>query len=123
MALDPCPSSPNCVSTKAPSDDRQHHMPAIPFTIPSQAVVHAIMDVMAEIPRTRVVSRDTHYVHVEFRTRLFRLVDDVEFAVDPAEHVVHFRSASRVRRPDFGVNRRRMEELSRTIHTRIAPRG
>ncbi|HZS62119.1 MAG TPA: DUF1499 domain-containing protein [Gemmatimonadaceae bacterium] len=122
-ALDPCPSSPNCVSTKAPPDDRQHHMPVIPFTIPSQAVVHAIMDVIADLPRTRVVSRDTHYVRAEFRTRLFRFVDDVEFAVDPAEHVVHFRSASRVRRPDFGVNRRRMEELSRTLHARLVPRG
>jgi uncharacterized protein (DUF1499 family) len=54
---------------------------------------------------------------------LFRFVDDVELAVDPAEHVVHFRSASRVGRSDFGVNRRRMEELSRTLHARIAPRG
>jgi len=121
--LDPCPSSPNCVSTQAPTDDRQHHMPVIPFTIPTQAVVHAIMDVIAEHPRTRIVSRDTHYVHAEFRSRLFRFVDDVEFVVDPTEHVVHFRSAARVGRSDFGVNRRRMEELSRTLHARIAPRG
>lgn len=121
--LDPCPSSPNCVSTQAPADDRQHHMPAIPFTIPTQAVVHAIMDVIAEYPRTRIVSRDTYYVHAEFRSRLFRFVDDVEFAVDPADHVVHFRSASRVGHSDLGVNRRRMESLSRTLHARIAPRG
>lgn len=121
--LDACPGTPNCVSTQAPADDRQHHMPAIPFTIPPQAVVHAIMDVIAEHPRTRIVSRDTHYVHAEFRSRLFRFVDDVEFAVDAAEHLVHFRSASRVGKSDFGVNRRRMEDLSRTIHARIAPHG
>ena len=121
--LDPCPSSPNCVSTQASPNDHQHHMPVIPFTIPSQAVVHAIMDAIAELPRARVVSRDTHYVHAEFRTPLFRFIDDVEFAVDPAEHVVHFRSASRLSRPDFGANRRRMEELSRTLHARLAPRG
>jgi uncharacterized protein (DUF1499 family) len=120
--LDPCPSSPNCVSTEAPVDDRQHHMPAIPFTIPTQAVVHAIMDAIAEYPRTRIVSRDTHYVHAEFRSRLLRFVDDVELVVDPVARVVHFRSASRVGHSDFGVNRRRMEELSRTLHSRLAPR-
>jgi uncharacterized protein (DUF1499 family) len=98
-------------------------MPAIPFTIPTQAVVHAIMDVIAEHPRTRLVSRDTHYVHAEFRSRLLRLVDDVEFVVDPMAHMVHFRSASRIGRADFGLNRRRMEELSRTLHARLAPRG
>jgi uncharacterized protein (DUF1499 family) len=98
-------------------------MPAIPFTIPSQAVVHAIMDAIAEQPRTRIVSRDTYYVHAEFRSRLFRFVDDVELVVDPAAHLVHFRSASRVGHSDFGVNRRRMEELSRTLHARLAPRG
>jgi uncharacterized protein (DUF1499 family) len=111
------------VSTEAAPDDRQHHMPAIPFTIPTQAVVHAIMDVITEHPRTRIVSRDTHYVHAEFRSRLFRFVDDVELVVDPVAHVVHFRSASRVGHSDLGVNRRRMEELSRTLHARIAPRG
>jgi uncharacterized protein (DUF1499 family) len=98
-------------------------MPAIPFTIPTQAVVHAIMDVIAEYPRTRLVSRDTQYVHAEFRSRLFRFVDDVEFVVDPVQHVVHFRSASRVGHGDFGVNRRRMEDVSRTLHARLAPRG
>lgn len=121
--LDPCPKTPNCVSTLAPPDDRQHAMPPIPFTIPPQAVVHAIMDVVAEQPRARVVSRDTQYVRAEFRSRLFRFVDDVVFYVDLAAHVVHFRSASRVGRSDFGVNRKRMELLSQAIHTRVAPRG
>jgi uncharacterized protein (DUF1499 family) len=111
------------VSTEAPVDDHQHHMPAIPFTIPTQAVVHAIMDAIAEYPRTRIVSRDTHYVHAEFRSRLFRFVDDVELVVDPVARVLHFRSASRVGHSDLGVNRRRMEELSRTLHSRLAPRG
>jgi uncharacterized protein (DUF1499 family) len=111
------------VSTQAPADDRVHAIPPIPFTIPPQAVVHAIMDVIAEHKRSRIVSRDTLYVHAEFRSRVFRFVDDVEFVVDPADHVVHFRSASRVGRSDFGVNRKRMEGLSQTLHARLAPRG
>ena len=40
-----------------------------------------------------------------------RFVDDVEFWADPASGVVHVRSASRVGRKDFGVNRARIEAI------------
>ena len=53
------------------------------------------------------------YIHAEFRSRVFRFVDDVEFLFDDAGRLVHFRSASRAGYYDFGVNRRRMGEISR----------
>ena len=40
-----------------------------------------------------------------------RFVDDVEFWADPSSGVVHVRSASRVGRKDFGVNRARVETI------------
>jgi uncharacterized protein (DUF1499 family) len=49
---------------------------------------------------------------VEFRSALFRFVDDVEFVLDDSARVIHFRSASRAGYYDFGVNRRRMQEIS-----------
>jgi uncharacterized protein (DUF1499 family) len=39
-------------------------------------------------------------------------VDDVESVLDDAARVIHFRSASRTGWYDFGVNRRRMEQVS-----------
>ena len=42
---------------------------------------------------------------------MMRFVDDVEFWVDPAAGVVQVRSASRVGRKDFGVNRARIENV------------
>ena len=57
-----------------------------------------------------VVERSDDYLRLEFRTRLLRYVDDVEFlAVDD---LVHFRSGSRVGYYDFGVNRRRMNKIA-----------
>jgi len=40
-------------------------------------------------------------------------VDDVDFRFDDEARQIHFRSASRLGRRDFGVNRERMEEMRR----------
>jgi uncharacterized protein (DUF1499 family) len=115
--LAPCPGTPNCVSTQ--TTDAAHAMPPIPFGIPVRDAVEVIMKVVSEQPRARVVTRDSSYVHAEFRSRLFRFVDDVEFLVDPTASVVHFRAASRVGRRHPGVNRRRMTELTALLSPRL----
>jgi len=43
--------------------------------------------------------------------RFFRFVDDIELRLEEDEGVVQVRSASRVGRSDFGVNRKRVERL------------
>ena len=40
-----------------------------------------------------------------------RFVDDVEFWYDPAGQAIAVRSASRIGRKDFGVNRARIEAI------------
>jgi uncharacterized protein (DUF1499 family) len=107
--LQPCPSTPNCVSTEA--TDAGHAMPALPFTgAPQAALARARAALLAE-PRTRIVTERPGYLHAEARSRLFRFVDDVEVMVDGDAQVVRFRSASRLGRKDFGVNRARMERF------------
>ena len=58
-----------------------------------------------------MVVADENFLHVEFRSAVFGFVDDVEFLFDDGNKVIHVRSASRVGYYDFGVNRRRVEEL------------
>jgi uncharacterized protein (DUF1499 family) len=48
---------------------------------------------------------------VEFRSRFFRFIDDVEFLFVRQTQVVHVRSASRLGYSDFGVNRKRIEKI------------
>lgn len=109
-ALKPCPSSPNCVSSLA-EEDPNHRAPPLSWTGElTQAKVRLRQAVLAAGNATFVVEEDTYW-HIEFRSRLFRFVDDVEFLFDLASKQIHVRSASRVGRSDLGVNRKRVEKI------------
>ena len=110
--LAPCPNSPNCVSTQAPEDDHEHTIAPVPFEdTPSQAM-NRIVQVVTRQPRTRIVKKNSTYLRAEFRSRILRFVDDVEFYLDVEDNLIHFRSAARRGYGDFGANRDRMEELA-----------
>ena len=109
-ALKPCPPSPNCVSSLA-EEDSHHRVPPLNWTGElTQAKVRLRQAVLAAGNATFVVEEDAYW-HIEFRSRLFRFVDDVEFLFDPAGKQIHVRSASRVGRSDLGVNRTRVEKI------------
>jgi uncharacterized protein (DUF1499 family) len=108
--LTPCPDSPNCVSTQSKS--RRHAMEPLPYLETREKSRERILTILKSMKRTKIVERRESYVHVEFRTALWGFVDDVEFLFDDSARVVHFRSASRTGYYDFGVNRRRMKEIS-----------
>ena len=108
-----CPPTPNCVCTHE-AGPRQRIDP-LTFTGSTVEAVARLKLVLALIPRVRIISEADGYLHAEFRSLLFRFVDDVEFLIDDTEKVIHFRSASRAGRSDFGVNRRRMEAIRRAF--------
>ena len=108
--LVPCKRSPNCVSSQANPSDREHYIAPIHGTLAQVAAAVRAM------PRTTIVSEKADYLYAEFRSRLLRFVDDVEFYFDGS--VIHVRSCSRLGRRDFGVNRRRIEALRRLIEAR-----
>lgn len=58
-----------------------------------------------------VITAETGYLYVQFRTPLMQFIDDVEFALDAPAGVIQMRSASRLGRKDFGVNRKRLEAV------------
>ena len=108
--LAPCPDSPNCVSTKSKDPDRT--MAPLPYHTSGRESMDRLVAIVREMKRATIVSATPSYLHVEFRSALFRFVDDVEFALDDSARVIHFRSASRTGYYDFGVNRKRMKEIS-----------
>ncbi len=111
--LAPCPRTPNCVSTEAPPGSSKH-MDPIPYTGSLDQARARLLQVLRDYPRTRIVSDpglEPHYLKAECRSKLFRFVDDVEFVFDEGTKQIRFRSASRLGRKDFGVNRKRMEEI------------
>jgi uncharacterized protein (DUF1499 family) len=61
------------------------------------------------LKRSKIITDKENYIHVEFRTALFKFVDDVEFLFDESEKDIHFRSRARLGYSDMGVNRKRMD--------------
>jgi uncharacterized protein (DUF1499 family) len=66
---------------------------------------------VAALPRTKIVTATDDYLHAECRSAVFGFVDDLELHLRPAQSSVAVRSAARLGRSDFGVNRRRVENL------------
>ena len=116
--LAPCPDSPNCVSTRA--DREQQRMDSISLTVDAGDAMAALKRVVSAMSRAEVITADDNYLHAEFTSALFRFVDDVELFVNREERVIHFRSASRSGRSDFGVNRKRMQVVVAAFQREIA---
>ncbi len=119
--LPPCPDSPNCVSTQAPREDAQHFIEPLSYPGSAADARQRLLDVIAAMPRTKVVTAEETYIHATFTSLIFRFVDDVQFVIDDATKTIHFRSASRVGRGDMGVNRNRMEEIRTRFNQAAAP--
>jgi uncharacterized protein (DUF1499 family) len=109
----PCPSSPNCVSSL--SDDPEHFVEPFRYTGDKQAAYQRLKNIAAAMERTTIVQEETDYLRIECRSAIMGFVDDVEFSF-AQENVIHVRSASRVGYSDFGVNRKRVEDLRTRFH-------
>ena len=108
-----CPSSPNCVSSQANVGDK-HYIEPIVLKASMASAHDKVMSVLESSKRAKVVVNEENYIHAEFTSAVFRFVDDVEFLFakeHDGEVVVDIRSASRVGHSDFGVNRKRMEDI------------
>ena len=113
--LSPCPASPNCVCSQ--DDEVIHQIEPLRFVGAPREAWQRLATVLTQLPRTRIVTTDSTYLHVEFTTPLLRFVDDVEFLLDETAAVIHVRSASRVGHSDLGANRTRIESIRRLFES------
>ena len=82
--LSACPDTPNCVSSQ--SIKKSVYVDPIhwPQNVPD--IKNILFDTINTMKRTRIVSHDKNYVHVEFTSALFRFIDDVEFLMSEMSH-------------------------------------
>ena len=111
--LAPCRRTPNCVSSQADPSDAEHYI------APLKGTMEAVRKAVASLPRATIVSEKQNYLHAEFRSKLLGYVDDVEFFYDG--DAIQVRSASRLGRRDFGVNRNRVERLRALLSRHATP--
>ena len=110
--LQPCPDTPNCVSSQA--TDEQHFIEPIMVAANPEETRDIILKTLDEFSRVKVIDAQAGYIHAEFTSMIFRFVDDIEFYFPASESGVvrvDIRSASRVGRSDLGVNRKRVEAI------------
>jgi uncharacterized protein (DUF1499 family) len=114
--LAPCPSSPNCVSSRA--TDGTHAIEPLKFTGDPAAAMQRLRTLIEKMPRTRIIESRPDYLYAEFESALLGFVDDVELQLDGT--TIHVRSASRLGYSDLGVNRKRIDEIRAAFEQRSA---
>ena len=105
--LQPCPGTPNCVS----SDAQPPSTEALAFEGDADAAWSDLLVFLEAEPRVELVTVEPGYVHAVFRTRVLRFADDVEFRLDRSGSAIAVRSASRLGYSDMGANAKRVEDL------------
>jgi uncharacterized protein (DUF1499 family) len=107
--LKDCPDRPNCVSSISKNQDR--HVAPFAYACERRQAVEALRQILSLQKRATIVEKREDYLRAEFRSKIFRFVDDVEFYFPVDQPLVHVRSASRLGYSDLGVNRKRVETL------------
>jgi len=113
--LRPAPRTPNGVSSQADPSDPEHYIEPIRFAgNPAKAWAKLIAALRAT-PRVAVITDKGKYMHAECSSALLGFVDDLECVLDRKAGLIHVRSAARLGRRDFGVNRARVEALRKAM--------
>jgi uncharacterized protein (DUF1499 family) len=115
--LKPPSVTPNSVSSQAALHP-DHPMRAyaeiapLPLNGDGPATMARLRQLLQAMPGVKIVrGNGDGYLYAQCTTRWMKFVDDLELWVDPVNNVVQVRSAARVGRKDFGVNRERVETL------------
>jgi uncharacterized protein (DUF1499 family) len=105
--FEPCPGTPNCV------------IHSVKYNVSSQQLYRtANMAVETMFPHKIVCDSQSLQIDSVFRIPVFGFMDDVTILAEPAgddKSVLHIKSASRIGRGDFGVNRRRVRRILKRI--------
>ena len=115
--LKPPSATPNSVSSQAalhPDHPMRAYAEIAPLPLKGDgpATLARLRQLLQAMPGVKIVQdQGDGYLYAQFTTRWMKFVDDLELWVDPVNNVVQVRSASRVGRKDFGVNRERVETL------------
>ena len=105
--LPTCPAKPNCVSSQAADS---HRIEPLKVSGDAERAFEKLRNLLVGRSDTKLISADNATIRVEFRTML-GFVDDGLFVLDPADSLIHVRSAARLGYWDLGKNRSRMEEI------------
>lgn len=111
--IEPCPDSPNCVSSLEQNQDS--YIEPIHYKGQLETAMNRLKSILKSTDNALITESNEHMIRAEFRTKLFKFVDDVVFLADETTQTIHMRSASRVGYWDFGANRKRLETIRKSF--------
>jgi len=82
----PCPDSPNCVSSQ--SADNAHFIEPLHYTINTAGARQKLLEILEDTKRVHLAKVEMDYIHAEFRSLIFRFVDDVTFFFPPDKNIL-----------------------------------
>ena len=117
--LAPCPDKPNCVCSEF-DEVAAHYIAPVDYSdVPPEEAWGDILQIIKELGGEVAVANDG-YLAATFSSSLFGFVDDVECRLDAPQQRIQIRSASRVGHSDLGVNRKRVEAMTRLFDQRAS---
>jgi uncharacterized protein (DUF1499 family) len=120
--LAPPKRTPNNVNSQVDRNaDPEHYIEPLHYTGDARLAWAALTRAVDNTQGVKVVKSEANYLYAEFSTKLMGFVDDTEFLLDEKAGVIQVRSASRLGRSDFGVNRERIESIRVKFHKEGSP--
>ena len=115
--LKPPSNTDNSVSSQAslyPDHPQRNYSAIDPISLVNgdgNLTITGIIGVIEGMDRAEVVKREPDYLHAQFTSKGLQFIDDAEFWFDPEQNVIQARSAARLGRKDFGMNRAHIEAV------------
>ena len=114
--LKPPSTNPNSVSSQTdlyPAHLQRDYASIAPFKFSGdgEKALQKIAEILRSTERTEIIVQESDYVYAQCKTKVMKFIDDIEFWLDRSAGVIQVRSASRLGRKDFNINRARVEAI------------
>jgi len=109
----PCDPKPNCQNSFEDKNGPRYFYP-IEYVGPKENAKEKIVRIISELAG-KVVEDNGDYLRAEFTSAIFKFVDDVEVYLGKPG-LIHLKSKSRTGYWDFGVNKRRLGDITFRFH-------
>lgn len=111
--LSACPHKTNCINTETSSHTDKNNQPIkLPDSVTSVSALKTLKEIIIEMDG-KIGAEKENYLSATFSSSFFGFVDDFEIKINEEKRIIHFRSASRVGRSDFGTNRKRINVIQK----------
>ncbi len=103
--------TPNSVVSEGVATTHPAYVAPITFTGDGKTAMTKLAAIMQAMDGVTLVTLEDAYLCAEFRSKTMRYTDDFEARLDASAGVIQVRSASRLGKRDFDVNRQRIEAI------------